>query len=60
MAPGSGSADSLAATLTYSPSGYTAKSFAYINWPSIEAMSEEEAAEVYQGYHDVFTGRKAK
>ncbi|MDX1944407.1 MAG: hypothetical protein SFU86_03295 [Pirellulaceae bacterium] len=53
-----GQPDSLAATLWYSPRGYTVQQFAYVNWPSVEAMTDEEAAEAWQGLHDVFTGRK--
>ncbi|MEI6323901.1 MAG: hypothetical protein WCO91_00480 [Gemmataceae bacterium] len=53
-----GQSDSLAATLEYSPRGYRVRLIGYVNWPSIEAMTEDEAAEMYQGLNDVFTGRK--
>jgi hypothetical protein len=53
-----GQSDSLATTLEYSPRGYRVYHHGYVNWPSIEAMTEEEAAEAYQGLHDIFTGRK--
>jgi hypothetical protein len=53
-----GQPDSLATTLWYSPRGYTVQQFAYVNWPSVEAMTDEEAAEAWQGLHNVFTGRK--
>ena len=53
-----GQPDSLTATLWYSPSGYTVRHYAYVNWRGVEAMTEEEATEAWQGLHDVFTGRK--
>ncbi len=50
--------DTIEATMIYSPFDYKVERFCYVNWRAVEAMSAQEAAEVYQGLHNTFTGRK--